>query len=72
MLSYAVVEKNRREDTRSCDELLKSVSPTTTRRCKSLSALKENINEVLLSTIFSQVYFMQAETLHEQYFHNQL
>ena len=44
----AVVDKNGRADTRSCDELLKSLPASTTRRCKSLSALKENINEVLL------------------------
>jgi len=48
MSFVAVAEKNGRSDTRSCDELLKSLSPSTTRRCKSLSALKENINEVIL------------------------
>ena len=41
------IAKNIRSNTRSCDELLKSTPSNTTRRCKSLSALKENISGVI-------------------------
>ena len=55
IIMFAVAEKNGRSNTRSCDELLKN------RRCKSLSALKENINEVLATfNVFSQFCFMHA------------
>ena len=41
------IAKNSRSNTRSCDELLKSTPSNSTRRCKSLSALKENISGVV-------------------------
>jgi len=46
MLLEGAAEKNGRVDTRSCDELLKSLPMNTARRCRSLSAIKENIHEV--------------------------
>jgi len=48
MLLCAAVEKNGRDHAKSCDELLRSLPLCATRRCKSVSALKENINEVLI------------------------